>query len=200
MSEGVTILPGSLPNPTGFVFFDFPRNPIAPSHSVDRTVGQYAAVQLPVQPTSASAWVILGFSVQVRMAIYINGVTPPYWARLGDLWAGLLIDRPAVQRNVSGFARWGPADFPPDVSMMTKIWDGSTDPITTINSSTGLDTSNFHLISEVFSIPFPVTIRPGSQLYFGLILTPSILDTLIYPAVLDCEFSVIYTPRDTTRK
>lgn len=206
--SNLNILPGAFPELPGAginaVAVDTPTNGVAYTHVTDRTPGFYAFQRLPDSPTSADAWDILAFTVSLRLGVVVDlaGGLPAgyqYWARFGDLWAGVVLDGTILAGAAGQTPIWPPGQFPSDLSTFDRIWDGSQDDIRVVNSSTITD---FTLIARTFQLPFPPRIRSGSQLGFALILTPSILDPAIAIFVRSCQFSIAYTeitPRGTPK-
>lgn len=156
---------------------------------------------LTVQPSLVQDWSVLGITVQTRAAVVaINRPTVAFtFGRFGSIWAGLFLDTPVRD--------FGPPQFPADMSPFTKIWDRDSDPplrlLQNVTADPGEDL--FSLLATTFMFPVPLSVRSGSQLAMGLILTPSLVDggvlvnttpqniglnTVV--TVKSCRYSVLY--------
>lgn len=194
------ILPGTFPrvpvsaagglNTPSYTFQDRPINGNNTSRQPDKTLGIFAGTTVGAGPTASGHWDITGFSVSVKLGILqVVGVAgQQYWARPGNLWAGVLIDQSAP----TSVGNYPPASFPADLSTFTKIWDGSTDYAGMPNGI--LDESGYTNIPNLYILPFPKTVQPGTQLSFALIMTPSILDPCLAITCWSCQFAVHYNP------
>lgn len=195
-------LPGSFPknvNPFGggssFVAIDFAPSGFLVDTIVDRTPGVFAAVQLGAQPTMKTGWNILGFSVQIRLAAVFTGSGLQFWARQGNVWAGILVNGriPPSPTPITP-PSWPPAEFPNDMSTFAQVWNGETDPIRVIEDFPTLmkvDT-NYELIALTTMLPLPQQVEPGAQLGFAVVMMPSIMSRCLCFVLRSVDFSVIY--------
>lgn len=189
--SGTNLLPGTFPKTGGLVAVMFPHNGSQGPRLTDRTDGFFAADPLVTSPTQVETWEITGFSVQVRLAAGISTLaTVTYWARFGDIWAGVLKDFP-LPGHTPILPIWPPARFPPDLSTFIKIWDGAEDRIAVTNANSSAP-ENYSQISVSTVLPFPITVQPGSQLAFAVVMTPSILDAEISVFVSDITYAINY--------
>lgn len=211
----IRTLPGQLPSldvgitsafPAGFYFpltnvqmvaEDHGLHGIVPSGVPDRTPGIFAATQLPASPTMSHPWDILGFTVQVEMAIFgpISGTHHQSWARLGDLWAGVVTDQAVLgpgKQPVVPLLIWPPAKFPSDLTPFLKLWSGADDDAIFVNDVTGGTPQSRTRLAQSFIFPFPIVVQPGSPLAFALVLTPSTLDSSVRIQIYSCNFTLLY--------
>lgn len=171
-----------------------------------RTNGFIRTAQLQNQPTIMESWNLLGWSVRARLVaagtpqnMFGGGPFTSPWARLGDLWVGLMLDAPL--QNAGGFQLSGVTDapgiaaFPQDLSTFGKLWAGS-DPVAWISdsqASLGINIADqdCSLLGLTFMFGSPIRARSGAQLQMTTILTPSITNGVsLYLRSMD--FSVIY--------
>lgn len=155
--------------------------------STTYTPGATRTDPLHLQPTLVETWSIVGFTVRVRLALMASTNVGQVWGRLGTLWAGLITDSSLPSQQLAG--------FPTDLSTMTAIWDGKQDEVRTVPLAVPVNPLDCSLIAATFMLPQPISVRSGSQLQMGLVLTPSMLTCAagtLGLLVLSCSYSVIY--------
>lgn len=202
MSETRTI-PGEFPlfqgPATKAVAVDIPIGGLNLTHSFTKTTGFTAAVPLGYGPSQSEKWEILAFSVQVRLGVTLNA-TPAfqYWGKIGDLWAGILVDNPIPTPAGNSPPVWGPPVLPADMSTFTPVWSGDQDVamITSLNADTE---SSWTLALDNLQLTFPLEMYTGAQLAFALTWTPSILDPCLAPGIKSCKYSVKYGTKGNSR-
>lgn len=187
---GFNTLPGAIIPVMGVSVIAFDgANDTTIAGASSRTNGLTMAVPIQGGPSFAAGWSILAFSLQVKIGL--NTVNTPAgqgWGRLGALWAGLLTGSNVAAPDDD--LAWKPASFPVDLSTFIKIWDGSTDGISSV--VTNGPEADWTLIAGTFQLPFPLKVSPGTPLGFCLILTPSIVDNRRFIWVKSCQYSIIY--------
>lgn len=158
----------------------------------DYADGFIAAQPLTASPTGTEAWEITGFSVRLRMVASIDSVaSTKYWARWGDIWAGVLKDQTIPGPATATLPTWPPPQFPSDLSTLAKVWTGADDPIAACNVNTN-KMANHTLITNQTVLPFPFTVNAGSQLAFAVIMGRSILDALVALWISEITYTVNY--------
>lgn len=173
------------------------------------TAGVIRVVPVGVQPSLVQRWTVLGFSVQIRIAMQFtprnvfNSQPLAAYGTFGKLYAGLLFD--ATTSNSGGMMNGsqlpGGAYFPFDLSTFTVVWDGSEDSARVIAQGAGnAPDSSFSLLAETFMFPSPVAIRSGSNMEMALVLTPSVLSPCDAGLIVrSCAYSVIYDDNTNNR-
>lgn len=183
-----------------------------------RSLGCIRVVEIQDKPTLLETWQIIGWNLNIRLALTVG--TLPVWGRIGDLWAGLLINTPFNDVGLTEFAgAWNaqvvqtpsvtksPVQLPANLSTFTKIWDGEADPIRILaGNNFQPQESECDLIATSFSLPLPISLRNADRIQFALIKMPSVfggaVDTTVGPsqnasnelqfAVKSAAFSVQY--------
>lgn len=208
MSGGTNVIPGHIaktplnPGQPGiWVSWQFPHGGRSPVTGItDVLDGCFIAEPLVASPTTVESWEIVGFSAQLRIAANIDTVVaqqPQYWARFGNIWVGILKDIP-LPTCTPGIPVWDTVRFPPDLSAFIKVWDGAEDPVAIVNGTTHIDRAinavieDYSLIAVSTVLPFPLTVQPGSQLAFAVIMTPSTVDAVVDFVIGDVQFAVNY--------
>lgn len=173
----------------------FPVNPTGGNVNVladvtgvqnDYTSGQTVVSPVTSNPTLLERWVVLGWSMRVRVAVFTpaGSPAPPYWARFGKLWGGFMPSA-SIQNQ-------GAVAFPPDMSTFTVLWDGQF-PIPVFSGSPATPTTPaFGLVALTYMLPSPIPLRPGAQIQMGLVMTPTLSSGSITLAVRECIYSIIY--------
>jgi hypothetical protein len=194
--SGVESISGSFPKIGDLVASCGAHDGLAGPGVTDRTDGFFAAVPLTASPTQSQPWELLGFSASIRMfavhhltAFGLNSAL--YWARFGDIWAGIVKDTP-IPTPTPVTPKWPRADFPSDLSTLTRIWNGAEDYIAVAKDSVSNSAITPVDISVSTVLPFPITVQPGSQLGFALIMTQSIIDALLTIDITDVRYTVNY--------
>lgn len=173
--------------------FDFLAEPIG--GLAKWTAGQ--SVADPVQPaeltSSSQLWEIVGWSVRFRGALVRTGAgaggqlpspnVKPQFGLLGALWAGLYRGSPS-----------GSPQLPPDLSLVSKIWDGQTDaPFPSLLAAA----ATFPTLPAGFQLGFstvlpePLVLNPVDQVSMGLWLTSSLISGGAV-AITDASWTVTY--------
>ncbi|HEX6461118.1 MAG TPA: hypothetical protein VF032_19535 [Thermoleophilaceae bacterium] len=176
------------------------------SGNADWSSGAIRTEQIQIQPTLVEHWSIIGWSI--RLDIGFLQAFGPVWGRLGNLWAGLLVD--SALHNAGGAIAGGVGNnsptqqpgavaLPQDLSTFSKIWDGSTDAISQVgkagNLFPGIGISGRTLgapVGTTFMLPSPVDISPGTLLQMVLILTPSLSAGGLMILIQNAGFTVLY--------
>lgn len=166
-----------------------------PATSTDYTDGFTIAEPLVASPTGTEAWEVTGFSVQVRFIATIATVAAVrYWARWGDMWAGVLKDITPQGPATPTVPVWPPARFPSDLSTFAKIWSGKDDSLTVCNSNTNRIDAHT-LVSNQTVLPFPLTVTPGSQLAFAVIMGRSVISATLGIWVSEITYAINYNTK-----
>lgn len=144
------------------------------------TLGATSINPITFQPLSGELWTIYGWSVvwQGSVRTNPNNRSPAqmqiYAPKFGAIYAGLL--KGNYSPNPSPFAAGGGVILfpPPDISLTTKIWDPTSDPMFRVDAPTGGNATPGQPFEIEYQLPTPVTADQNSQFSFGMWMMPSL--------------------------
>lgn len=178
-----------------------------PGNTPMRTNGVTRISQVTAVPNVLQTFTLLGWSMRVYLVV--SGSVVPYYANMGRLWGGMLIDSPLQSGGgwsmASGslLAVPGQAVLPPDLSTFDELWTQDDDITSTGWSFTSgplPPPSNPAfggvvptLVGKTFMFNSPIVIRPSTDLKMALVMTPSIMSWQLWLVCLQADFTVLYT-------
>lgn len=187
-----------------FVFIDKVPGAVATAGVASAYTNGLVRVQpIDLRPSLMETWSLLGWSLRARVGYVQQGapVGGP-WARWGDVWAGLTVDRP--MDNIGGgvffnnvglgivqspkIATEGRAQLPEDLSTFAKLWRPD-DPLPLFQNDFALNgwpaggTARMAPVALLNMLPIPLALNTGLTLQMVLIVTPSIHAMVVSPGV-----------------
>jgi hypothetical protein len=155
------------------------------------TAGCTLVDSLPLQPSLAGPWTIIGWTIGFDLWAILP-VAQPAYGRFGNIVGGLC-HTPSPTQGAG--APWvSPIlPFPTNASLISQIWDGDQSPSPPV-AYAGSIPSSAARIALSYPLPQPVDLQPGDQLSMGIWLMSSVVRT-VGLVLLNATWTVGYEER-----